>query len=88
MSKFKIGQVVRYGSGPTALFRIESISEKHGGTMDRYYGVQYYGGSEGRYEDQLWEATAKDIEKFETDPHIGRLRDYGKRLNPTTNAEQ
>jgi hypothetical protein len=80
--KYKIGQIVRYAEGPTALMRIESVSLKHGGTKDRYYGVQFYGGSEGRYEDQLMPATQREIERFETDPHIGRLRDYGKRLNP------
>jgi hypothetical protein len=68
--------------------RIESVSRKHGGTMDRYYGVQFYGGTEGRYEDQLMPATEAEIKRFETDDHIGRLRDYGTRLNPDSEEER
>jgi hypothetical protein len=79
---YKIGEIARYGEGNTALFRIESVSRKHGGIYDRYYGVQFYGGSVAAYEPDMRKATEAEIEKFETDPHIGRLRDFGKRLNP------
>lgn len=82
MSKFQIGEVVRYSYGPTALMRISSVSKNHGGFGDRYYGVQYYGDSMGEYENCLQKATKEEIEKFETDDHIGRLRDYGEKLNP------
>ena len=61
MSKFNIGQVVRYGSGPTALMRITGVSKDHGGFCDRYYGIQFYGSAEGRYEDQLEEGSAQDL---------------------------
>lgn len=82
MSKFKIGEIVRYSGGPTALMRITSISKNHGGFEDRYYGVQFYGDSMGEYESRLSSATPEEIKKFETDDHIGRLRDYGHKLNP------
>lgn len=82
VSRFKIGQIIRYAIGPTALMRITGISEKHGGNCDRYYGVQFYGDSMGAYDSDVTEATLEEIHKFETDPHIGRLRDYGHKLNP------
>ncbi len=80
--KYKVGDIVRYAYGPTALMRITSISPNHGGSI-RYWGVQFYGDSMGAYEDQCRDATPAEIKKFETDDHIGRLRDYGTRLNPT-----
>lgn len=85
---YKIGQVARYAEGPTALFRIESVSRKHGGTHDRYYGVQFYGGQVGAYECDMRSATEAEIKRFETDDHVGRLRDYGKRLNPGSDMER
>jgi hypothetical protein len=81
-SKFNVGDVVRYGIGPTALMRIESISPNHG-AHHRYYGVQYYGDVVGAYENECSAATKAEVKRFETDKHIGRLRDYGKRLVPS-----
>jgi hypothetical protein len=79
---YKIGQIVRCGQGSTNLMRVESVSRKHGGTHDRYYGVQFYGGTVGAYEPDIRPATDSEIMLFETSPHVGRLRDYGDRLNP------
>lgn len=47
-AKFKVGDVVRYGCGCTALMRIDHISENHGGHA-RYYGEHCMGGPHGAY---------------------------------------
>lgn len=84
--RFKVGDIVRYSWGPTALMRITGVSKNHGGFGDRYYGVQFYGDSMGAYDSNCTEATLAEVKKFETDPHIGRLRDYGDKLNPKEDA--
>ena len=49
--KIRVGDMVRYGSGPTALMIVTLVSRKHDGETDRYYGEQLYGGSVGEYAD-------------------------------------
>lgn len=75
--KFKIGDIVRYATGPTALMKITEfgsyVSDTHG---QRYYGIQYYGSAVGGFEKDMAFATKQEIKKFKTDTHLGRLRDY------------
>jgi hypothetical protein len=73
--KCKIGDIIRYDSGPTALMRIEAISKNHGvyGT-DRYYGRSFYGSSVGVYDYDANKATAAEIKKYKTDNHLNRLK--------------
>lgn len=73
--KFKIGDILRYSYGPTALFKVTEISPNHGGSV-RYYGRQYYGDIMGAYEEDCKRATDTEILDFKTNPHIGRLRDF------------
>lgn len=61
--KFKVGDILRYDDGSTALFRVESISPKHGGT-DRYYGRQCFGGTVGAYVWQCSLASKVDLETW------------------------
>lgn len=64
--KFKVGEIVRYGHGPTAIMRIDSISVDHGGPgWTRYYGTQHFGGAVGAYEEWIArKATPEEIEAF------------------------
>jgi NTP pyrophosphatase (non-canonical NTP hydrolase) len=62
--KFREGQVLRYGGGPTALFRVDGIKPNHGGAV-RYYGEHCLGGIEGRYESQCELASEEDIRTWE-----------------------
>lgn len=62
--KFKVGDILRYDDGSTALFRVESISPKHGGLEDRYYGRQCFGGSVGAYASDCLPASEADLKKW------------------------
>jgi hypothetical protein len=64
--KFKVGDILRYDSGPTALMVVTYISENHGGSH-RYYGQQCYGGGCGAYEYDCTLASAKDLTTWETE---------------------
>lgn len=86
--KFKLGDVVMYknigfgASTATSNFmRISSIHD-NGQKHPYYYGTQYYGGIHAAYESDLVLATPTQKKQYETDTHIGRLRDYGHRINP------
>jgi len=72
--KYKINDILRYDIGPTALFKVTSISKNHGNDH-MYSGLQYYGDVMGAYEQNCNLATPEEITKFKTDDHIGRLRD-------------
>lgn len=62
---FKTGDILRYGSGSTALMRVSTISKNHAGPgHHRYYGQQCMGGSCGAYEDQCTRASAADRRKW------------------------
>lgn len=74
--KFKIGEIVRYDNGSTALMKIESVIDNGSHLGPRYYGSQFYGHAVGAYENELKIATSNEIVKFKTDNHVGRLRDY------------
>ena len=56
----KIGNMLRYGSGETALMIVTHVSEGHGGALARYYGRQCMGGAVGAYHDQCTPATHAD----------------------------
>jgi len=56
----RIGQVVRFGEGSTAVMKITSLS--FGG---RVYGDHILGGATGADLDDLQEATAHDLVKWE-----------------------
>ncbi len=60
--KFKVGNIIRYGSGETALMRVEMVREHHGGYgQHRYYGEQFYGGKVGAYEENCVLACEIDL---------------------------
>ena len=42
---FCIGDVLRYGSGPTALMLVTYVAPGHGGSVARYWGIQCMGGT-------------------------------------------
>lgn len=50
-----IGDVVRYGEGPSALMRVTSM---HG---DRYYGEQYFGGGASVHKYDVQAASQRDL---------------------------
>lgn len=79
--KFKIGEIVRYDRGSTALMKITSVSPNHGGLV-RYYGLQFYGDAMGAYENDCRSATLEEIQRFKTDKHLGRLRDKPELSEP------
>lgn len=59
--KFKVGDVLRYHWGETALFRVDHVSVNHGGFDHRYYGRHVMGGTQGAYEENCRPASAKDL---------------------------
>lgn len=60
--KFKINQIIRYALGATAFMKVKSIHEYD--KTYRYYGIQYFGGYVGAYEDSCKKATKEEIEQF------------------------
>lgn len=59
--RFAIGDILRYGDGPTALMRVAFVSANHAGPdQHRYYGQQCMGGSVGAYESQCIQADGRD----------------------------
>lgn len=50
-----IGEVVRYGEGPSALMRVTSINN------DRYYGEQYFGGGASAHKWDVQAASQRDL---------------------------
>lgn len=74
--RFKIGDLVRYGYGSTALMRITTVTGS--GARLRYYGEQYFGASVGVYEA---DCTVPTLEDF----HLWMRRDVcdecGKKLD-------
>jgi hypothetical protein len=45
VKNFRVGSVVRYAYGETALMKITAVYEDHGRDGDTYYaGTQFYGG--------------------------------------------
>lgn len=74
--KFKIGEMVRYGGGSTALMRIATVSEAGG--LVRYYGEQYFGGSVGAYEA---DCTVPSVEDFQLWMRRDVCDECGKKLD-------
>lgn len=71
---FNVGDIVRYGDGPTALMRITSIRKMGGeniATAVRYYGSHFFGGLEGRYHGQCMPADEQDLKRWDR-CHDGR----------------
>ncbi len=66
---FKIGTILRYGTGSTALMKVASISEGHGGSVARYYGNQCMGGGVGAYHENVSKASNKDLEVWKEKKH-------------------
>lgn len=62
---FKVGDILRYGSGPTALFKVTFVSVGHGGSVARYYGQHCMGGSHGAYHDRCCVASGSDLKQWE-----------------------
>jgi hypothetical protein len=72
----KVGDVIRYLDGPTALMRVERISRNHGGpNVDRYYGIQHFGGGVGAYADSCRCATADEVALYEREERARASRD-------------
>ena len=69
---FKVGDILRYSDGPTALMRVTYISRHHGGSEARYYSQQCMGGSCGAYHQQVQLASAEDRKTWF---RIGRKKD-------------
>ena len=64
--KFRVGEIVRRGSGSTALFKVTDIYPDHGGKgVHRYYGRHMLGGYSGAYEDELSAATKRDLKAWD-----------------------
>lgn len=75
-TKFKVGDILRYDKGSTALMKVTSISPDHGRVgSHRYYGVQFYGSAIGAYEIDCSLATKEETKRFKTDDHLHRLED-------------
>ena len=62
---FSVGDIVRYDSGPTALMRITTLREGHGGAIARYWGAQCMGGFMGAYHEKCSYAAAADLAKWQ-----------------------
>ncbi len=61
-AKFKLGDIIRYTTGSTALMRVEHVSLNHGGIgWTMYHGKQCMGGSVGAYERDCAAATPTDL---------------------------
>ena len=64
---FKVGDIVRYSSGKTALMRLDweySQNYKCKSHGYRLYGIQFFGGAVGAYERDCKLATKEEIELF------------------------
>ncbi len=62
---FKVGDILRYGSGSTALMQVTYISVCHGGSVARYYGTQCMGGKCGNYHEKSQLASEEDLKMWE-----------------------
>ena len=71
--------MVRYGSGPTALMIVAQVSRKHDGKTDRYYGEQLYGGSVGEYADVCSLANDQDRALWASERERCRVKGGGRR---------
>lgn len=61
--RFKVGDIIRYAYGPTALMRVAHVSESHG--MDhRYYGDSFHGSPIGAYESDVRPASGQDLQTW------------------------
>lgn len=62
MNMFMIGQVLRFGCGSTALFKVEKVLKDHGGpSVHKYYGEHCLGGIVGAYHSECQLANEDDL---------------------------
>ena len=59
---FKVGDIVRYAEGPTALLKIDTVKIPYGGAHGRYWGWHVLGGACGAYHEECVPASAADID--------------------------
>ena len=57
---YKVGDVIRFDRGPTALMEITEISNPHGGSV-RYYGKTWHGSTIGVYQYDAIKATEREL---------------------------
>lgn len=69
---FKVGDILRYGEGATALMEVEAISVSHGGSSARYYGRQFFGGAVAAYHGQVKPSTDDEQQRFRAASPRGR----------------
>lgn len=73
MSKVhRVGTILRYSHGETALMQVNTIREGHGGSIARYWGPHCMGGTYGAYHEDCVVATPEDIETWKTKAHWRR----------------
>jgi hypothetical protein len=63
---YKVGDIIRYDHGPTALMKITTLRAPYGGSIARYWGVQCMGGIAGAYHEKIRATTEDDIAIWET----------------------
>jgi len=75
-TRWKVGDIVRYDYGPSALMRVERVREMgndHRGISCsvRYYGRQFFGGVMGCYHGQiLGDAKPEEINEFKKERNV------------------
>lgn len=60
---FKIGDILRYSTGETALLQVIHVNPDYGG-IPRYWGRHCMGGSVAAYQDDCSLASATDLETW------------------------
>lgn len=66
VKQFKIGAIVRYSDGITALMKIETVAyDEDGEGNHHYYGRQFYGASMGAYHYDMLAATQAEVHRWE-----------------------
>lgn len=46
---YSVGDIIRYGDGPSALMQVKEVRVGYAGDKARYYGTQCCGGNVGAY---------------------------------------
>jgi hypothetical protein len=64
MKLFAVGDIIRYGTGSTALMQITDVLEAYGGAPARYHGIQCFGNTIGVYHEGAIAATIADLEMW------------------------
>jgi hypothetical protein len=62
VKQFKIGAIVRYSSGITALMKVETVYyDEDGEGNHRYYGMQFYGATMAAYHNDIFAAKPAEV---------------------------